>query len=229
MLSGRPMIPALLLDLDGTLTDPRPGIVGCIRYALERAGLSAPPEGELLRWIGPPLLQSLQALTGDAGQALRCQGYYRERFAAVGYRENAVYPGIPEALEDLRAAGWRLVLATSKPLVYARRILEHFDLAPLLHAAYGAELDGRLSDKRDLLAWILSAESLDASNCLMVGDRSHDVLGAVANKVGCLGVLYGYGSAEELTAAGALALVARPRDLPAAVAAQRQSPLPGRS
>jgi len=206
----------LLLDLDGTLTDPRPGILGCVRFALERAGLAVPEEAALLGWIGPPLLRSFEALTGDPALAQRCLGHYRERFAAVGYAENAVYPGIPEALESLRHDGWRLLLATSKPLVYARRILDHFALAPFIAEAYGAELDGRLSDKGELIAALLAAEGLQPERCLMVGDRAHDVRGAAANGLPCLGVLYGYGSATELREAGALTLVAEPAALPEA-------------
>lgn len=228
----RGMTQTLLLDLDGTLTDPRPGILACIRHALEGAGVAVPPEAALTGWIGPPLLDSLRALTGEEALALRCQALYRERFAAVGYRENAVYPGIPEALARLRAEGWRLLLATSKPLVFARQVLEHFALTPLLDGAYGAGLDGSLSDKRDLLAAILGAERLEPGHCLMVGDRAHDARGAAANGLDCLGVLYGYGSAEELRGAGALALVDSPAALPAAAAAwaaQRQAPAGGSS
>lgn len=211
----------LLLDLDGTLTDPRPGILGCIRFALERVDRAAPPESELLGWIGPPLLRSFEELVGDRELAQRCLAHYRERFAAVGYAENAVYPGIPGALESLRDDGWRLLLATSKPLVYARRILDHFDLARFIAEAYGAELDGRRSDKGELIAALLAAEGLAPCSCVMVGDRAHDVRGAASNAVPCLGVLYGYGSREELSEAGAVALVAQPTDLPAAALAQR--------
>ena len=103
----------LLLDLDGTLTDPGPGIIACIRFGLERMDLAAPPETELRGWVGPPLLRSFESLTGDADLARRCLTHYRERFSSIGYKENAVYPGIPDALESLRGAGWRLLLATS--------------------------------------------------------------------------------------------------------------------
>jgi len=209
----------LLLDLDGTLTDPRPGIVGCIQHALRGAGLAVPAEAELLGWIGPPLLRSFQDLTGDAALAERCLALYRERFGAVGYRENAVYPAIPAVLTALRAAGHRLLLATSKPLVYAERILAHFGLAEHFTAAYGAGLDGSLADKDQLIAAILERQGLAPGACLMVGDRAHDVRGAAANGMACIGVLYGYGSAEELEQAGARALVARPEELPAVVAA----------
>jgi phosphoglycolate phosphatase len=206
----------LLLDLDGTLTDPGPGILGCIRFALERMELAAPPDTELRGWIGPPLLRSFESLTGDPALAQLCLAHYRERFSSVGYRENAVYPCVPEALEALRSAGWRLLLATSKPSIYARRILEHFDLARFIDAAYGSELDGRLSDKGELIGALLASEGLRPALCLMVGDRAHDVRGAAANGVPCLGVLYGYGSAEELREAGALDLVAAAADLPEA-------------
>jgi phosphoglycolate phosphatase len=219
MLSSRAMPATLLLDLDGTLTDPRPGIVGCIQHALRGAGLPVPPEADLLGWIGPPLLRSFQGLTGDAALAERCLALYRERFGAVGYRENAVYPAIPAVLTALRAAGHRLLLATSKPLVYAERILEHFGLAQYFTAAYGAGLDGSLADKDQLIAAILERQGLVPGACLMVGDRAHDVRGAAANGMACIGVLYGYGSAEELERAGACALVAQPEELPAVVAA----------
>ena len=192
-------MPAVLFDLDGTLTDPAPGISGCIVYALERLGVTAPVEG--LNWcIGPPLRGSFSRLLGteDVAVLARAMELYRERFSAVGLYENSVYDGIPECLGELRSRGVDLFVATSKPHVYANRILEHFGLSEFFGGVYGSELDGVRSDKGELIAHLLSCEGLASSGVVMIGDRSHDVVGAGRCGVPCVGVLYGYGSAEEL-------------------------------
>jgi len=205
----------VLFDLDGTLTDPKEGIVACFRYALETLGLDSPADQELERFIGPPLRESLSTLVGASDETIVQQALtlYRERFAAQGMFENSLYPGISDALEQLRDDGFLLFVATSKPRVFAERIVEHFGLGRFFRAVYGSELNGVNADKRDLLAHVLRAESLASTDTLMVGDRAHDVLGARANGLFSVGVLWGYGSREELVAAGAGALCDAPRAL----------------
>jgi len=135
---------------------------------------------------------------------------YRKRYSETGLFENVVYPGIPAALQAMAQRGARMFLATSKPRVFAERILAHFDLARHFKAIHGAELDGRLASKGELIAHILKSESISAASACMIGDRLHDVVGAKANGVRPIGVLWGYGSREELTAAGATLLCERP-------------------
>jgi phosphoglycolate phosphatase len=205
----------LLFDLDGTLTDPFPGITKCIQHALAELG-RPPPTAESLRWcIGPPLKKSFSTLLGpsDASRADEALAKYRERFSAVGLFENDVYPGIKEALGGLRQEGHRLSIATSKPTVFAERIVQHFGLKDYFHTVDGSELDGTRSDKADLIAHILERESIDPSDAIMIGDREHDMIGAGKNAVAGLGVLWGYGSQEELEAAGAYACAKAPNDL----------------
>ena len=211
------MIPhTVLLDLDGTLTDPGTGIFRCIAYALETLGVSVPPERELGAWIGPPIQHSfanyLEAVGARAAGA-RAVDLYRERFAAKGLFENQVYPGIPELLAQLRSAGRRLLVATSKPRVFATRIVAHFGLDRWLQSVHGSELDGTRVDKVDLLQFIIESESLDPNHCTMVGDREHDMLAARYHGMAAVGVLWGYGSEPELLAAGAESLVTDPEQL----------------
>jgi phosphoglycolate phosphatase len=205
----------ILMDLDGTLTDPREGIVACIRHALEGVGHECPPDSEMLSYIGPPLHDSFGMLfgAGEAKKIARAIELYRERFSTVGMFENGVYPGIPEALAALQAPGVRLFVATSKPRIYAERIVEHYGLARYFGRVYGAELDGTRSKKADLIAHVLSTEALTPQETCMVGDRMHDMTGARANGVLPIGVLWGYGSREELLAAGAALLCEQPSNL----------------
>lgn len=206
----------VLLDLDGTLTDPKPGITGCISYALTELGQASPPPDELTWCIGPPLRGSFCELIGEerADEAL---AKYRERFSDVGLFENDIYPEILEALEAMKGRGYGLALATSKPLVYAERIVEHFGLRHVFDSLYGSELDGSRTDKAELIGYILTTEGISPQEAVMVGDRRHDIEGAARNGVRGIGVLYGYGSEEELTQAGAVRLCQRPGDIPGAV------------
>jgi phosphoglycolate phosphatase len=204
-----------LLDLDGTLTDPFPGISRCIAHALSVMGLPVPEDSELRKWIGPPLKQSFKSYLdtvgdGDADRAVRL---YRERFTSVGLYENSVYEGIPELLEKLGNQSIRLILATSKPSVYALRIIEHFGLDRWLDGVYGSELDGRRTDKVDLLSHLLKQQRLCPDECQMVGDREYDILAARYHGAGAIGVLWGYGTAVELLESGAETLVTSPAEL----------------
>ena len=209
----------VFLDLDGTLTDSAPGITRCLAHALASLGAQVPDVAALRSCIGPPLDHSFRRLLGtdDAARIAEAIAHYRERFAASGMYENAVYAGIPENLAALRAAGRRLFVVTSKPRVYAAQIVEHFELSGFFENVYGPDEDGVLHDKADLIARVLSAESIAPETATMVGDRSHDVLGARKNGVASVGVLWGYGSRAELMSAGAGALLASPYELSAAL------------
>jgi phosphoglycolate phosphatase len=204
----------VLLDLDGTLTDPREGITRCILHALAALDRPLPPVEELLHWIGPPLHDSFRDfLGGDDALARRAVGHYRERFADIGLYENAVYPGIERALDHLVARGSRLYLATAKPEVYALRIVAHFGLHSRLQGVFGSRLDGGLTDKAELIAYILDRTGADAAETVMVGDRRHDMVGARANDVRPIGVGWGYGTHRELREASASSILDAPSEL----------------
>ena len=215
---------AALFDLDGTLTDPREGITRSLAYALERMGVAPPPEDEMLFAIGPPLRASLARLLGDDSPAAveRAIALYRERFADVGLFENRPYAGIAEALAALSARGARLLVATSKPTVFARRIVERFALEAHFEAVHGCELDGTREDKRDLLAHVIPHHGLDASGSVMIGDRGADMRAARHHRLHALGALWGYGSVGELHEAGAHAVCESPREVPARIAALQE-------
>ncbi len=203
----------LLFDLDGTLTDPKQGIVGCIRYALERMGIEIAANIQLESYIGPPLRDSFRSLCDNEDDVETAVDLYRERFASIGIFENQLYEGIPQCLEQLQTKVDSIHLATSKPAVYAERIIDHFKLRRYFDVVYGSELDGRLGDKTELISHILEREKLSAENTVMIGDRSFDVIGARNNKVRVIGVLWGYGSEGELRQAGADALCQHPAEI----------------
>jgi len=208
----------IFFDLDGTLTDPKDGITRSIQYALESLGAPPPDTEDLLWCIGPPLRASLaRLLDGDdeaAGQAL---ARYRERFTEIGLYENTVYDGIPELLDALTASGRRLFVATSKPHVYAERIVRYFGLDGFFDTVFGSELDGTRAEKTALLRYALAQSGVAAPEAVMIGDREHDLIGARANGMPGIGVLYGYGSRDELLAAGARGLVSAPSEIPSAL------------
>ena len=206
----------LLIDLDGTLTDPAEGIVGCFRFALQAMGRPAPADADLTSIIGPPLRRSFADLLGGFADPEEALTHYRSRYAAEGLFQAIVYDGVREALADLQAAGTRLFLCTAKPIVYADRILRRFEIDRHFEATYGAELDGRREDKGDLIAHILAERRLDAADCIMWGDRGHDVVAASRHGIPTLGALWGYGGEDELRAAGAAAVCERPTEAPAA-------------
>lgn len=210
---------AVFFDLDGTLTDPKPGITDSIRYAMTKLGREAPPAEELLWCIGPPLPTSFARLlaSDEPGLIARVMTHYRERFGTVGLFENALYPGIPEAVAAVRAGGFSTYVMTSKPHVFATRIVDHFGLAPLFDAVYGSELDGTRVEKADLIAHALVEERLDPARVVMIGDREHDAIGARSNGIRVIGVTYGYGTEAELRAHGAAAIAAAPGDIPTLV------------
>ena len=194
----------VFFDLDGTLTDPGLGITRCLQHALGVLGRDVPPAGALRGFVGPPLHESFAELlqTRDRTTLDRAVGLYRERFVAAGMFENELYPGIPEGLRSLSEDGHRLWVVTSKPAVYAERIVDHFGLRRWIRGVHGSELSGDNADKRDLIRNALDAERLAGRETWMVGDRRHDIRGARANGVPSIAVLWGYGTPDELRAAG---------------------------
>ena len=203
---------ALFFDLDGTLTDPMLGITRCIQFALESLDMEA-PDADTLTWcIGPPLLDSFRRLVGTE-RAPAALARYRERFASVGLYENQLYPDIDDLLRRLCESGSILHVASSKPQVYVERILEHFEISHHFDRVFGSELDGRRTDKAVLLKHALDVSRVRPEDAMMIGDRSHDVMGARANGIGCIGVLYGYGTRVELEQAGVDRLAGSPAEL----------------
>ncbi len=203
----------LLFDLDGTLADPFPGFVSCLTRVFQQMGHPVPPESDLRRYVGPPLDQTLLQILGNEQDAREALRLYRECYSEHGIFENDVIEGIPETLKQLQADGHLLFVATSKPVVFARRIVDHFELAPRFQAVYGSQLDNRLTDKAELIAHILEKETLAASETAMIGDRIFDLKGARANGVRGVGVLWGFGDREELESASPFALVEQPSEL----------------
>lgn len=198
----------LLFDLDGTLTDPKLGITTCVQYALHAFGIEEPDLDKLEPFIGPPLKDSFMEFYGmDEDQAEQAIEKYRERFRAKGMFENQVYPGIHRLLRRCKRHGAVLAVASSKPQVFVKKILEHFHLAQYFTVIVGSELDGRRTDKEEVvkeaLHQLFPESDIDYDNTVMIGDRKFDIIGAKDNKVVSVGVSYGYGSVEELKEAGA--------------------------
>ena len=190
----------ILLDLDGTLTDPKIGIHTCIRYAMEKLGQPLAEDTDLDWTIGPPLKASFMTLLDTPADDLAEQAltYYRERFSSIGLYENELYPDVMQTLKVLVERGYALYLATAKPEVFAVQILEHFELLDYFTKPYGSELTGERTNKGDLIHYILQQEQLAPSSCMMVGDREYDILGARRNGIDTIAVTYGYGTASEL-------------------------------
>ena len=210
---------AVLFDLDGTLTDPKPGITRCIQEALSKLGHTALDAEDLCWCIGPPLQQSFAELLQNSDQALidLAVSFYRDRYSTIGLFENRLYPQIAEFLQSVRAAGHQTFVATSKPQTYAVRIIDHFALSPLFDRVYGSELDGTRSHKGDLIHHILQTEQIVSTDAVMIGDRKHDMIGAKQNGVCAIGVTYGYGTASELALHGADFIVDSLDHLPALI------------
>jgi phosphoglycolate phosphatase len=204
----------ILFDLDGTLTDPKEGIVRCLRFALDKLDVRHDPHDGLEWVIGPPLRESLAKILGPAHAQLvdSALAVFRQRFATIGLFENAVYDGIADSLARL-AVDNDLYLATSKPAVFARQILDHFALSRYFCGVYGSELDGTRSNKAELLRHLLDEEQIAAADAVMIGDREHDIIAAKQNGLPGVGVLWGYGSEAELRAAGAARLLSHPSEL----------------
>ena len=206
---------AVFLDLDGTLMNSRPGIVASMTHAFHSTGHSHHAEGDLTWMIGPPFVDSLAKLQIAEPQPFL--DAYRMHYQADGMYDAEIYPGVPEALENLRSRGHRLYLATAKPHSYATKITAHFGLAPFMTAEFGPELDGTRNWKGDLLAYALEKTGETASTSVMVGDRHHDM--GAAKEVGMLSIAvrWGYGSADDWV--GAATQIDDASELPSAIAA----------
>lgn len=205
----------ILFDLDGTLTDSREGIVNSIVHALDHYGIQVEDRDSLRPFLGPPLAESFQRYFDfSAEQALEAVGYYREYFAVKGLFENRVYEGVEELVKNLQNRGYKLFLATSKPEVFAKQIMDHFGLSSYFTFIGGATLDESRLKKADVIRYVLEENQItDMSEVIMVGDRNQDVWGAKQNGIDVIGVLYGYGSLEELKEAGADAIADVPDDV----------------
>ncbi len=209
------MYHTILFDLDGTLTDPGVGITNSVAYALKKHGIEVTDRTKLYPFIGPPLMDSFQRFYGfSEEQSERALADYREYFRDKGLFENEVYEGVEELLKHLKASGKQLIIATSKPGEFAVKILEHFDLAKYFDHIVGATMDSSRSKKGDVIAYALKTCLItDKEHVVMVGDREHDVLGAIENGLDSIGVLYGYGSREELEEAGATCVAETVEDI----------------
>lgn len=207
----------VFVDLDGTLTDSAPGIGAAILHALRAVGAPEPDAASLRACIGPSLQESFPRLGVAPEDAARALALYREHYNAGGLYDATVYEGAHDMLAAFRAMGFRLALATAKPIAYAPLITRHFGLADLLDAEFGSELDGTRTDKRDLLAHCLAETGADPALSFMLGDRLHDARGAKHNGVAAIGALWGFGGREELEAAGVAALAHAPAEVPAIV------------
>lgn len=206
-------IDTIFFDLDGTLTDPKIGITGSIQYALGKLNIPVPTQDQLTWCIGPPLRASFVSLLGGEEHADRGVELYRERFGTVGLFENTLYDGIVPVLAALHGSGRTLYVATSKPHVFADRIIDHFGLRKYFARVFGSELDGTRVDKSDLLRYALHETSTDPASAIMIGDRKHDMIGAANNGMAAIGAIYGYGGRTELTEAGARHLAASPAEI----------------
>lgn len=193
----------LLFDLDGTLTDSTEGILKCMEHALVTMGYEVPEDTN--KFLGPPLYQSFAEFCGmNEAQVNEAVRIFRERYSVTGLFENRVYDGIPEMLERLKNAGKRLMVATSKPEVYAVRIFERFGLSQFFEIVGGANINGTRNYKDEVIEYVLAQAGItDRSRVLMIGDRKQDVEGAHKTGLKCMGILWGYGSIEELNGAGA--------------------------
>lgn len=200
------MYSTILFDLDGTLTDSREGITKSIMYALECMKINHNETYKTLeRFIGPPLSESFSSYWDDKDKIEEAVKAYRVRYNDIGWKENIPYDGVREMLAAVKASGKRLYLATSKPEIFAKKIMDLFELSGYFEALCGATTDGTRNTKNDVIKYVLSQiKDVPVSDILMVGDRKYDVEGAGACGIATLGVSYGFGSEEELKKAGAI-------------------------
>ncbi|MFC5579289.1 HAD hydrolase-like protein [Lysobacter niabensis] len=209
----------LFFDMDGTLINSEIGITRCVAHALMQMGLEVPSDTELRRWIGPSLRTSFAPLLHDDEKVEQAVLHYRDRFEMHGWAEHEVYAGITDAIEALHEAGHRLAVVTAKNEPHARKIAEHLPFGHRFVDIVGATIDGSRSHKPELIAEALHRLGADAAECWMIGDRRMDIEGALHHRMRHVGVLWGFGGAEELRDAGAECLVSRPDELPALLAA----------
>ena len=209
------MTAVLLLDLDGTLSDSRPGIEASFRHTLRELGHDPAHAGDLTWAVGPPIAVSLARILEPFGDTRVAEALtiYRAQYSAVGLYDCTIYPGIVLTLDTLRSAGVTMCIATSKRRDFAERVIDYLKLGQYVRGIYGALPEGGLEQKRDLLAHILTTEQFTAASCTMLGDRLHDIEAARANAIRSIGALWGYGGREELEAAGASDIASVPADV----------------
>jgi phosphoglycolate phosphatase len=209
----RPLV--LLFDLDGTLTDPRLGIVRCMKHAFDTLGAPCPPDDVLASFIGPPLRETFTTLLATSDRSLieQAMALYRDEYGKAGLFENHVYAGVAQMLDQACELASAAFVATAKLKIFADRIVRRLGLERYFVGVYGPDLSGRLDDKADLLAHLLASEDVSPERAVMIGDRAGDVVSARANRVRSIGVLWGYGSESELKNAGADALCGAPAEL----------------
>lgn len=209
------MYDVILFDLDGTLTDSGIGITNSVKYALGKQGITVNDRRELFRFVGPPLVEAFQRFYGFSPEkALETTHIYREYYAEKGIFENEVYDGIEKLLKKLSENGKRVIVATSKPELFAKKILDHFSLSKYFEYIAGANMDETRTDKTEVIKYALEeCKITDLSRAVMIGDREHDIFGAKKIGTDSIGVLYGYGSREELENAGATHIAASPDEI----------------
>ena len=208
------MFKNILFDLDGTLTDSFEGIANSALYALHEMGVTKYNKSNLNFFIGPPLYDSFGMIfDGDKQKVDRAITLYREYFADRGWKENSVYDGVPQMLQRLVDCGKTLLVATSKPELFARRIVEHFDLNKYFTFVAGASMDDSRTKKAKVIEYAIANTGIDKADTIMIGDRNHDILGAKQCGLKSMGVLYGYGDRQEHTDAGADYIAETPQDV----------------
>ena len=198
------MYNTVLFDLDGTLTNPGQGITNSVAYALKKFGIEVEDRQELYKFIGPPLYESFMKYYGFSQEkAETAVSFFREYFRDTGIFENEVYGGVTDLLDEIKNSGRKIILATSKPEEFAKRVLSHFGLDKYFDFVAGATMDSSRVEKSDVIAYAIKESGCTGENAVMIGDRLHDILGAKENGLDSIGVLFGYGSREELEEAGA--------------------------
>jgi len=205
----------ILFDLDGTISDPKEGIIKSIQYSLQSFGINVEDLDTLTPFIGPPLRDSYKQFYGfNDTETEKAVAKYREYFAETGIFQNSLYNGVVELLQTLQDMNKQLMIATSKPTVYAEKILKHFEIDRYFAFVSGSELDGRRSKKSEVIQYALDSVGITRlDDAVMIGDRKYDILGAKALGIDSIGVLYGYGDLQELTAAGATIICETVEDL----------------
>lgn len=202
----------LLFNLDGTLTDSGEGIINCAQYAFEKMGYPVPEREKMGVFVGPPLAETMIKFGIPAektGEAIRI---FRERYIPIGKYENKLYPGIPEMLQALLDDGWTLFVATSKPEITAKEVLEHFQLSKYFRLICGADMEEKRVEKADVIAYLLE-QTTPGDTCLMIGDTRYDVAGAKEHGIATIGVSWGYGDVEQMREEGAIAIADTPQQL----------------
>lgn len=204
----------ILFDLDGTITDSQLGIKNSVAYALNHFGIKVDNMDSLNKYIGPPLRQSFMTFAGLSEENSHIgMTKYREYYGPKGIFENELYSGIVDLFERLKNDNKKIVLATSKPGIYAEIILEHFNIKKYFDFVAGSELNGVRTKKDDVIKYAIDKYNIDTNNAIMIGDRKHDILGAKANGIKTIGVLYGFGSKDELESAGADYIAKNTKDI----------------